>query len=107
MNKFLNYIDYTLATLFSYPVVIQIAIFFIIINSVLGIVFYFGMLVTRNLRKAKEDNYSRNEVEMRDFIKSTIFNESLLESEVIRSNYHERFEKLDKKTLICLFRFLN
>ena len=64
MYEVLNYIDYTIVTILSYPVVIQIAILFILINFFLGMAFYAGIIITRKLRRGKEKNFNKNEEEI-------------------------------------------
>lgn len=97
MYEVLNYINYTIVTILSYPVVIQIAIFFILINFFLGLVFYVGIIITRKLKRGKEKNYFKNEEEIKEFIMSAVLDPNTLNPDVIREDYQDCFGNIDKK----------
>ena len=97
MYQIINYLDHTIVTILSYPFVIQVAIFFILTNFILGLIFYIGMLVTRQLKKEKEKNFSKNAEEIKEFIMQVIYDESSMNSDLIREDFEDRFGNLDKK----------
>ncbi len=98
MYEFLNYIDYTIVTIRSYPIVIQIAIFFILVNVVLGVAAYIAIIITQKIRRGKEKNYIKNKEDIKEFIMKNVMDSSILVPEKIRLDYQDHFGTIDKKS---------
>lgn len=103
MQTALSYIDYIFITASSYPMVIQIAIFFIFFNTILGLFLFLNMIRIR--RKKKNADYRTENIQSKA---EQLFNDLLQAHEIkhaseIIESYETRVEKLNSNSIdtIC------
>jgi uncharacterized membrane protein len=103
MQTALSYIDYIYITASSYPMVIQIAIFFIFFNTILGLLLFLNMIRIRR-KKKKSDSRTENVQSKAEelFYEVLQANEIKHASEIIE-NYETQVEKLNSNSIetIC------
>lgn len=84
MIELINYIDYLLITVGGYPLVIQVAVFFIVVNSILGIIIYANFAVVRRKKYFRELQIKKNQSQIKTFFLEILNNDhELTELEIL------------------------
>jgi len=99
MDTLFSYIDYIFITASAYPMVIQIAIFFIFLNSLLGIFLLFYMIRIRRKKRKMDDRIDQTLAKTEDLFLDILLQDELMPTYEIIEKYENEIEKLDSKSI--------
>jgi hypothetical protein len=102
MDHIYNYIEHLWITIASFPFVIQVAVFFIIINFSVSALFYLRMLQMRRINDRQESIINSLRPKMIEFFEGVLKSERPLTDAEISESFKAEFGKLDERAYISL-----
>ncbi len=98
MFEIINYIDYLLITVQGYPLVIQIAVFFITVNSILGIAIYTNLTLVRRKKQFRERQIKKVQSRIKEFFIEVLDNDLEWNESDILEQFEFKVGKLTKRS---------
>lgn len=106
MNGFSSYIEFLWISILSYPLIIQVAIFFILFGVAATVSFMIIVMVL-NRKRAKSENKSADlDPRMEHFFQQIIFSDKKYSIIEITDQYNSEFGKIKKSDYICITKAL-
>lgn len=102
MEHIYNYVEHLWITIASFPFVIQIAVFFIIINFTVSILFYLRMVHVRRINDREESIINSLRPKMTEFFEGVLKTERPLTDVEIKDSFIAEFGKLDERSYVSL-----
>ena len=95
MDHIYNYIEHLWITITSFPFVIQVAVFFIIVNFTVATAFYLRMVQIRRIKDRREKIIKSLRPKMIEFFEGVLKSERpMTDSEISESLYTPDYEEL-------------
>lgn len=102
MDHFYNYIEHLWITIKSFPFVIQVAVFFIIMNFSVATIFYLRMVQIRKIKERREKIIMSLRPKMMEFFQGVLKSEQQMTEEEVLQSFTSEFGKLDARAYISL-----
>lgn len=101
-----SYLDYILITISTYPMVVQIAIYVIIINTIAGLLLFFNMIRLRRKLKKQDDFLLKNLPKNEAFLREILNDDQKREAYEIVEKYEARIAQFSAVNHDVLIRAL-
>lgn len=102
MDHIYNYVEHLWITITSFPFVIQVAVFFIIVNFTVATAFYLRMVQIRRIKDRREKIIKSLRPKMIEFFEGVLKSEQPLTDAEIAESFNTEFGKLDERAYISL-----
>jgi len=99
MNTIINYIDYIFITASAYPMIIQIAIFFIFFNTILGLFLFFYMIRVRRKKRKMDERIEKIQSKTEDLFLDILISEENISNYEIIEKFETEVEKFTPKSI--------